>query len=173
MAASTLSHRSFVGSSSLLLLTSVTALTLQSGSLSAKYGASRNILRGSPELFRFNATHAPLPEYPRSLLKENKRGLVVIEVVVSPLGRVTDSLVLESFDERASTAAAAILDTWRFHSEKEMVAFGLVKQCRNCLRINRLAFDFRIESGSGRVVDLNQQEIMRLGLRDPFQKRRH
>ena len=137
-----------------------------------KYGSLSNVLRGSSELFRLNAINAPLPEYPQSLLLAGKRGLVVIEVVVSAAGRVMESLVLESFDEKASATVTSALNVWRFHTEDEMIASGILDHCKNCIRINRLGFDFRIDKGKGRVVDLADAEIKRRGVPDPFLKKK-
>jgi TonB family protein len=123
-------------------------------------------------LFRLNAVDAPSPEYPRALLQAGKHGLVVVEVAVSAAGRVMESAILESFDEKASAAVVAALNGWRFHTEDEMIASGILEHCKECIRINRLGFDFRIERGAGRVVDLVEADIKSRGVPDPFQKQK-
>jgi TonB family protein len=118
------------------------------------------------------AFHAPLPDYPHETVQGGKSGLVVIEVVVPSAGRVTESLILETFDDRASAAVVDAVKAWRFRSQQEMIAAGLLRFCSGCIRINRLAFDFRLERGEGRVVDLAAEELKRLGEPDPFKSRK-
>jgi len=95
---------------------------------------------------------------------------VVIELVVSPAGGVVESLVLESFDEKAAAEVTATVATWRFRSEKEMMVAGLSKGCKGCLRVNRLAFDFVILKGRGMVVDLAERAVKGQAFPDPFHK---
>ncbi len=138
--------------------------------LNVKYGRRGPILRGSAELFRLSAVHAPLPGYPNPLRQAGRGGLVVIELVVSPAGGVVESLVLESFDEKAAAEVTATVATWRFRSEKEMMVAGLSKGCKGCLRVNRLAFDFVILKGRGMVVDLAERAVKGQAFPDPFHK---
>jgi len=140
----------------------------QEAGLAAKYQGAHNILRGGPELLRLNAIYAPLPGYPSPLLLAGKHGLVVIEVAVSAAGRVVDSRILETFDNLAAKEVISKLKAWRFHTEQEMIAARIIVQCRDCVRINRLAFDFRIEQGKGTVVDLADEEIRQRHMADPF-----
>ena len=140
----------------------------QTVDLATKHGANGDILRGSAVLLRLNGTYTPTPEFPTKLLHGAKQGLVVIEIAVSARGIVLDSKILESFDSAASTTVSQTLKDWRFHTEAEMIAAGILDHCRGCIRVNRLAFDFRIEAGRGRVVDLAMEAIERQNWQDPF-----
>lgn len=164
-------YRQIGGILLLLFMTSLSAVgQLDGPRLTLKYAASGKVLRGSSLLFRLNADYAPLPQYPGSLdVSEPK--LVVIEMAVSAAGRVIDCVILESPDEKASTEVISAVKSWRFHTEKEMIASGVLNYCDGCIRINRIAFDFRVDNGKRYVLDLAQQEIKRRGLLDPFQGR--
>lgn len=164
-------YRKIIGLIALLFITSLSAVGQCDGPrLALKYAASGKVLRGSSLLFRLNADYAPLPPYPGSLDGGNP-GLVVIEMAVSAAGRVIDCRMLETFDEKASAAVISAVKSWRFHTEKEMIASGVLNHCDGCIRINRIAFDFRVDNGKRYVLDLAQQEIKRRGLLDPFQVR--
>jgi TonB family protein len=127
-----------------------------------------NVLRGTAELLRMSATYAPLPAYPRQLAQAGKSGLVVVEAVVSPAGTVLECRILETFDDSASMAVAAGVKSWRFRSLQELISVGLLKVGKDLLRINRLGFEFRMENGAGRVVDLVRDELTKDGGPDPF-----
>lgn len=139
-------------------------------SLSSKYARSARVVHGSAELFRMSATHSPLPAFPPSLIHDRRHGLVVIELAVSASGEVVDTLILESFDERATASVQNTLTAWRFYSERELKERGMGLQSPGCIRVNRLAFDFLPTSG-GQVVDLAAEEIRREGLPNPFRKK--
>ncbi len=144
------------------------------GTLSSKYGNLHNVLRGGTEVLRQDATYAPLPQYPPPSLRAGNRGLVVIEVVVSPEGRVRESLILASFDRESSATVTAALNAWRFHSIQELSEiFENSKNCEDCIRIGRLGFEFQLASGKGSVVDLAAAEVGRRGLASPFLKKTH
>ncbi|MCX6623468.1 MAG: TonB family protein, partial [Acidobacteria bacterium] len=141
------------------------------GTLDSKYARLHNVLRGGTERFRQDATYAPLPQYPQSSLRAGNHGLVVIEVVVSPAGRVSESLILASFDRDASAAVTAALNAWRFHSVEELSRiFDNWKACDDCIRIARFGFEFQLAGGTGSVVDLAAAEVRRRGLPSPFLK---
>lgn len=140
--------------------------------LSDKYGALRDVLRGSSELFRMNTTYAPLPRYPESTRQRKRQGLVVVELVVSPEGKVQEDLVLESFDEDAAKSVVETLRTWRFHSIEEMKRNGAMEDCEKCIRIGRLGFRFVLAGDIARVLDLAGEENRRLNHPNPFEKKR-
>jgi Zn-dependent protease with chaperone function len=136
--------------------------------LRAKYAKVRDALRPGPLMLRRDALDAPLPEYAEAALRARKQGLVVIEVVVSPAGRVQESQILATFDEQASAAVTTALNTWRFHTVGQLdEAFGILKNCEKCVRIGRLGFEFRIDDGKGVVVDLAGSEAKRRVFRNP------
>lgn len=139
--------------------------------LSDKYGSLRDVLRGSSELFRMNTTFAPLPPYPEPLQKAGRQGLVVIELVVGPDGRVKEHLIHETFDPLAASSVIETLKTWRFHSIEEMRRNGVIENCEKCIRIGRLAFRFEILNGKGVVVDLADEENRRLRHPNVFEKK--
>lgn len=139
--------------------------------LSDKYGRVRDVLRGSPGRLRMNTTYAPLPAYPEPLQKSGRQGLVVIELVVGPDGRMKEHLIHESFDPLAASSVVETLKTWRFHSIEEMKRNGVMEDCENCVRISRLAFRFEIRNGKAEVVDLADEENRRLNLPNIFEKK--
>jgi TonB family protein len=139
-----------------------------SRNLAAQYGAQKRVLEGSFALFRAGAAAAPLPEYPLPARKARRQGLVVVELAVAPSGAVVDTNVLESFDAGALATVTATLRTWRFRSLAEVVGRETSMRCPDCFRVNRLAFDFRIERGRAYVVDLAAAEIARRHLSDPY-----
>lgn len=137
------------------------------GSLEDKYSRLHNVSHAGTVNLRQDATCAPTPRCPRSLLQRGSHGLVVIEVVVSPQGRVSESLILASFDQAASTAVTAALDAWRFHSDEELS--GIFENWKKGgIRIGRLGFEFRTANGKARVVDLAAAEIQKRRLPSPF-----
>ncbi len=140
---------------------------LQGADFESKY-AGRGILRGGSELFRLNVIGGPLPAYPPTLLRNAGTGTVVIELVVSAAGRVIDSQVIKTFAPEAGAAVSTALNQWRFHTETEMIAAGILNHCQDCIRIEKLAFNFRIDGGIGRVIDVAQDGIVRSGAPDPF-----
>jgi|GEM_PF-2581959 len=140
--------------------------------LSDKYGHLQDVLRGSAGLLRLNTTYAPLPPYPESTRKKKRQGLVVIEVVVSPEGKVQEHLVHESFDEDAAKSVVETLRTWRFHSIEEMKRNGAMEDCEKCIRIGRLGFRFVLDGNTARVVDLADEENRRIQRPNPFEKKR-
>jgi TonB family protein len=140
--------------------------------LSDKYGHLQDVLRGSSGLLRLNTTYAPLPPYPESTRKKKRQGLVVVEVVVSPEGKVQEHLVHESFDEDAARSVVETLRTWRFHSIEEMKRNGAMEDCEKCIRIGRLEFRFVLEGDTARVVDLADEENRRIQRPNPFEKKR-
>ncbi len=168
-------HRLVAWIAALSVLTSLSGQDSRDVDLVAKYrrGPRINVLTGTPELFRMNATYAPLPAFPDTA--SAKGGLVMIQVAVSPDGRVVDHRIMESFDPRASEAVVAAVKSWRFRTADEMMAARLivVKEQAAALRINRLGFDFRVENGKRHVVDLVQQEVKRRNLPDPFLGKRN
>jgi hypothetical protein len=129
---------------------------------------SPKVLRGSPELFRLNAREAPAPTYPPGLLGDGRQGLVVIEILVAADGHVRDLEILQTFDERASAAVSTAVRGWRFYTEAEMIAAGILDHCDGCVRLNRLAFDFRVDRGGGRVIDLAHEQIHKKRAPNPF-----
>jgi hypothetical protein len=129
---------------------------------------SQKILQGSSENFRMNAVHSPLPAYPTALSMNRKQGLVVVELAVSYAGKVVDSNILETFDARASAAVITGLQHWQFYSAEALDALRAPLPCGNCLRVNRLAFDFRIDHGRALVIDLAAAEIARTHLPSPL-----
>ncbi len=118
-----------------------------------------------------NTTYAPLPAYPEPLQKSGRQGLVVIELVVGPDGRMKEHLIHESFDPLAANSVVETLKTWRFHSIEEMKRNGVMEDCENCVRISRLAFRFEIRNGKAEVVDLADEENRRLNLPNIFEKK--
>ncbi len=143
------------------------------GSLSYKYGKLHNVLRASSERLCIDAADAPLPEYPKSALRAGKQGLVEIEVVISPAGRVTESLIHKTFDKDASDAVTVALKSWRFHTIQEMSeAYKVTTVCGDCIRIGRFDFEFRIENGKGRVIDLAAERLKRSQYQNPYLKKK-
>lgn len=134
----------------------------------ARVPHSRKVLRGSPELFRLNAREAPAPTYPAGLLRDARQGLVVIEILVAADGHVRDIEILQTFDERASSAVSSAVRAWRFYTEAEMIAAGILDHCDGCVRLSRLAFDFRTDRGIGRVIDPAYEQIQKKRVPDPF-----
>ncbi|MGD0001179.1 MAG: TonB family protein, partial [Bryobacteraceae bacterium] len=113
------------------------------------------VMHGSPEALRLDAISVALPEYPRAALEAGRKGLVVVEVTVLSKGVVGDLKFIESFDKQASDAVAAALKTWRFRSITED------PEVKNCVRQARLLFEFSIEGGKPRVIDLAAAEVDR------------
>lgn len=138
------------------------------GGLEDKLG---NVGHLGAEGLRENATYAPLPRYPQRLLRAGNEGLVVVEVAVSAAGTPLESLVMVSFDREAAEAVTAALNQWRFCSMAEFPkVFKNGRDCGDCIRVGRLGFEFRIEKGKGRVVDLAEAENKRLRRPNPFLK---
>ncbi len=54
------------------------------------------------------------PKYPESAREDKVTGVVVVETVITEEGIVDDIRVLESTDERLSTAAVEAIEQWRF-----------------------------------------------------------
>jgi TonB family protein len=121
---------------------------LQGADFESKY-VGRGILRGGSELFRLNAIGGPLPAYPPTVLRNVGTGTVVIELVVSAAGRVIDSQVIKTFAPAAGAAVSAALNQWRFHTETETIAAGILNHFPYCIRIEKLAFNCRIDGGIG------------------------
>lgn len=133
-------------------------------------GGASPILRGSPELLRLTARVARLPVYPKALVEQKQSGLVVVEVTVSPDGKVSRVTELQSFHRLATEAVQTAIREWIFYTERDMIAVGLLNHCSGCVRINRLGFAFRLEGGTARVEDLAHQELVRRKEPDPFVK---
>ena len=66
------------------------------------------------EITRPVVTEKINPKYPESARKEKVMGVVVVETVITEEGIVDDIRVLESSDERLSSAAVEAIDQWRF-----------------------------------------------------------
>ena len=146
-----------------ICLSSAAASAQQADSLAIKYGPQ--VLQGSSENIRLNAVEAPLPLYPPSTRTSGRQGLVVIEFAISPAGQVVDGRILESFDARASAAVLDALKRWRFYSIAGLEARGIRLPCSSCYRVNRLAFDFRIDHQGAHVTDLTAAELARANMR--------
>jgi hypothetical protein len=93
-------------------------------------------------------------------MSSGRTGLVVIELAVSAEGRVLDSSILESFDDRASAATSFAIKTWRFRTLHEALPSAILN-CEGCIRINRLVFDYELRDGKAQVTDLAQEALMR------------
>ncbi|MGC8884828.1 MAG: TonB family protein [Bryobacteraceae bacterium] len=119
-----------------------------------------------------NTTYAPLPQYPEALRDSGRQGLVVIELVVGPDGKVREHLIHEAFDPAAARSVVETVKSWRFHSIEEMKRNDAMTDCEDCLRIGRLAFRFEIRNGSARVIDLADEENRRLGHPNVFEKKK-
>jgi len=141
--------------------------------LSDKYGPLRDVLRGSSGRLRLDATFAPLPAYPEPLQRAGRQGLVVVELVVGPDGRMKEHLVLESFDPVAAGSVIEALKMWRFYSIEEMKRILGMEDCEKCVRISRLAFRFAIQNGKGVVIDLADEENRRLKRPNIYDSAKH
>jgi hypothetical protein len=103
------------------------------------------------------------------LSKARSQGLVIVEVVVAPEGRVKDLLILESFAGAASDAVKTAVQDWRFRHVKDLTP---QKTCGDCIRISRFGFQFVISDGKPRVLDLAYEEIKRRNWPDPVTGKR-
>jgi TonB family protein len=111
-------------------------------------------LRASGERLRKDATYAPLPDYPRSALRAGRHGIVVVEVTVLPKGTVGNLHFMETFDKEVTEVVTQALNRWRFVSIENEPS-GV----RECPRIARLVFQFTVQGGTARVVDLAATRI--------------
>lgn len=57
---------------------------------------------------------APKPDYPPGFRESGEKGMVILELLVNPDGRVAEALVTSSTDARLSTCAAAAALKWTF-----------------------------------------------------------
>ncbi len=135
--------------------------------LTKKYSGSRNVLRGAGEVLRQDALEAPLPQYPSELARGGRQGLVVVELVVVPSGRMQEHLIHESFHPLAGEAVVETLRRWRFRTNDQLAVLAGGQKCPECIRISRLAFDFVIRDGKPLVIDLADEENRRKGLPKP------
>ncbi len=124
-----------------------------------KYEGRSDVLRGSATSLRETAHFSPLPVYPEPSRIAGKGGLVVIEIVVAPDGIVRETNILETFDSHASEEVTRTVQMWRFLSNETLIASNMIPPCQQCVRINRLAFDFRFEQINPYVVDLAMDEL--------------
>lgn len=138
--------------------------------LTKKYAGKPNVLRAVGEILRQDAIEAPLPEYPPVLAQQGLQGLVVVELVVDPAGRMREHLIHESFHPLAAQAVVEALGRWQFHTNDQLAIMAGGQHCPDCIRISRLSFDFVMRQGKPAVIDLAQEEVRRRGWPNPFDK---
>jgi TonB family protein len=94
---------------------------------------------------RSTAASVVLPLYPTSSFHAKHEGPAIVQVLVSPAGKVLEAQVLEAPDAAIANAVSDASKQWSFH------AFETSKDIRAIS--GRLLFYFRIVKGKPIVVD--------------------
>jgi TonB family protein len=126
-----------------MYLTTLVAAVMLVPAVSA--GDDAQMVLVSPGVLRALADSVTLPSYPISSSAASHTGVAVVEVVVSPSGKVTGTQVLESPDEAIADAVVSAVKRWTFHPFlTKGGAIGMK---------SRLIFYFRAVEGHSSVVD--------------------
>jgi TonB family protein len=126
-----------------LLLKTLTAAALLVPALSG--AQDTKIALVSPAVLHALAESTPLPEYPILSRKTKRMGVAVIEVVVSPIGKVAKAEILEAPDRSIGSAVDTAVRLWTFHP---FLAGGTPLAMKG-----RLVFYFRLVGGKPIVID--------------------
>lgn len=105
----------------------------------------KEVYRVGMGVFRAQAESVVLPKYPPSSIAAKHEGRVVIEVLTSPSGKVTDTRLLETPDEAIGNAVSNAVARWSFHP-------FFVKDAPQVIK-GRLLFYFRIVHAKPIVID--------------------
>ncbi len=94
----------------LLLLTSIMGLSLAAAAEPVIFDA----VDENPQPMR-----TPPPAYPRELLAQKVSGMVVLEVVVDDMGKVTQADVVKSTESAFNAPSVEAVKRWRFRAAKK------------------------------------------------------
>jgi TonB family protein len=103
-----------------------------------------------PGVLRSLAESVVLPSYPVSSYKATRTGVAVIEVAVSPAGKIANTKVLETPDRAIGDSVETAVKQWTFHP--------LLMAGKPVIARSRLIFYFRIEGGKPVVVDATKEK---------------
>lgn len=117
---------------------------LSAGILSAEVPTAVRVGSG---VLREYAVITPLPDYPQSSFRADKRGRVVAVVIVDTDGSVTSVEITESPDTSIAASVSTTLKRWRFKP------FTTLEGNAPLRVTGRLVFYFEIREGRSAVID--------------------